>query len=100
MKLKDTDLQQVNARKALIKQRHNEFELLSVELQVLRREAQLYNSGLLKDYGCDPKKTYRVEEDGTLTELENENSKVDTEDEKKPADDKSTGGDKKPAKKS
>ena len=40
MKLKPEELQQINTRKEIIAQRQKEVGMLSVELQILRRESK------------------------------------------------------------
>lgn len=72
MKLKPEELQQINTRKEIIAQRQKEVGMLSVELQILRRESNQYNTKLLEDYKLDPKKKYEITDKGEINPLPEE----------------------------
>jgi|TARA_R100001530_G_scaffold10633_1_gene10464 hypothetical protein len=94
MKLKEEHLKQINTRREIIKHRQNEVSMLNIEIQILHKEATANNTKILESYGLDAKKRYEISEDGEITEVKNEDTKLDTKDEGTNTPNKSEGGSK------
>jgi len=65
MKLSEKELEQINGRKSALKS-------LSVIAQMAQREYELYIKELIVKKGLDPKRTYKILDDGRLMEIKEE----------------------------
>ena len=64
--LTSDELQNVTFRNGLINQK-------KLELQIIQRELEIYQKGLLEKYGLDTKKEYKIDNRGVITEHEQDN---------------------------